>query len=301
MTSLVAKTPEQTEARVRRDRLLAIAQTTEDAQARRLIQEQAERESIVAGERRIYVEPWTASLRVRISPRDPRIEQVLLGMDHLEIVDVLPDVTLEQGDDSLWYLTDGVHEATRERALLVMTEDQVVALARRVLERYYRLAIPLRLAQTAQLTDVLDVLAFGAEGQAYEADEVGAIDVRDGSLLSVRVANRGLRTLHVYALNVASSGRCQVLGCQALDSGAHHRFGGTWKLRPGRARTFAIDRFVVLGTTSSTRDLGCLLQNDPFVDLLYPISVRGGDAQPDRSPPAIEAWAACNLTFRISS
>ena len=170
------RTPNQQAAAERRDRLLEVAKVTEDALARRMLQEQAEGEAIRAGERRIYTEPWVASMRVRISPLTPEINDVLRGVPHLEIVDVLPDVTLERGDDGIWYLTDAVHEATRERALLAMTDDQMIGYARRVLERYYRLVIPLRLAETSQLQGSLAVAAFGDEGKPYEPNASGVIE-----------------------------------------------------------------------------------------------------------------------------
>ena len=269
------RTPNQQAAAERRDRLLEVAKVTEDALARRMLQEQAEGEAIRAGERRIYTEPWVASMRVRISPLTPEINDVLRGVPHLEIVDVLPDVTLERGDDGIWYLTDAVHEATRERALLAMTDDQMIGYARRVLERYYRLVIPLRLAETSQLQGSLAVAAFGDEGKPYEPNASGVIEVTDGAPLMVHVKNQHTRPLRVYTLNVASSGRCQVLGDQLLQPQEQHTFAGRtkedevkpWKLHPGRNRTFAIDRFVVLGTTSSDRDLSTLLQDKPFVDI----------------------------------
>lgn len=300
------RTPDQQAAAERRDQLLEVAKVTEEVLARRMLQEQAEREAIRAGERRIYTEPWTASMRVRVSPLTPEINRALQGAAHLEIVDTLPDVTLEQGDDQAWYLTDSVHQATRERALLVMTDDQAVEYARRVLERYYRLVIPLRLAETAQLQGALEVVAVDGEGTPYDPGASGVIEVKDGARLMVRVTNQHAETLRVYTLNVASSGRCQVLGNQILQPREACTFASTtqegevrpWKLHPGRGRTFAIDRFVVLGTTSLYRELGALLQDEPLADILRLTRSPGGleqDCLPD-----LEQWAASNFVFQIT-
>jgi len=56
-----------------------------------------------------------------------------------------------------------------------------------------------------------------------------------------------------------------------------------------------IDRFVVLGTTSLDRDLGALLQNQPFV---YVLSEPGSGEQ--NQLPELEEWTMSNLVFQIT-
>lgn len=303
----IKRTPSQQAAATRRDRLLEIAKITENPRARRALQQQAEQESILSGERRIYTEPWAASLRVQFLPPDFELQQALEGAHHIEIVDVLPDVTLAQGEYDVWYLTDDVHPPQQGRALLTMTRSEVTQYIRRILERYYRLVIPLRLAETSQLQGALSIIALNGAGQPYQPGNDGVIEVKSPAPLMVHVTHKGDKPLHVYALNVASSGRCQVLAHQILEPGGNHRFGDKdkagsikpWKLVPGKGRTFAIDRFVVLGTTSLNRDLGTLLQDEPFISLF---SVSRGSTDQEQDPlPELEAWAASNLTFRITS
>jgi hypothetical protein len=200
------------------------------------------------------------------------------------VVDEAARVRLERRGDR-WLVTDDLHEPDPEAALFSLTQGEILR-ARAILEHYARYALPLRLAASVGDSGALQlhVLQYReriSPGIVRAADlpivpslSRSTYELPEGMPICFRVHNAGKRRLSVTLVNVAASGRVQLLGDRSLDSETSHIFysqgwlGSPFQMTVPDARHRCIDRLIAIGTTLPHCDLGYLSVDHRFADVL---------------------------------
>jgi hypothetical protein len=233
-----------------------------------------------------------ARLRCALEPHDEEIAAAIRESPLLELVEAdRSHVRLRQIRVG-WLLADAAHGATPATALATLRHPRP-AQVREVLEHYFGYSLPLRLAELARdLRDALDLRVLACPrpippSQAmaevlYEAPSFarGEYEVEAGALICFSVHNRSVEKLRVALLNVAASGRVQLVGEEPLEGGSTKRFwvngalGQPFQMSVPLGRESGIDRLVAVGTTELSRDLSYLKIDRRFADMLE--VARGG-------------------------
>lgn len=231
-----------------------------------------------------------AKLPCAIAPHHPQLEALLAASDLLEIAPPRrePMARLEHCRGR-WFLTDAMHGTSEGRPVLHAMAPHELDRARAVLEHYHRYWQPLRIAELA--TDLPGALELTVREvppdrqlRAMDATETRfpTLSSRDGgtylmttrSRICFHVHNGSPHQLRVTLLNVAASGRVQLLGDDLVEAGATRSFwaGGTlgvpFHMQPPAGAIRCIDRVVAIGRTNPAHDLDHLRTETRFADVM---------------------------------
>jgi hypothetical protein len=217
-----------------------------------------------------------------------------------------------------WLLADAAHEASRATALAVLPHlrpDQI----REVLEHYYLYSVPLRLAEVARdLPDALELRVLACAQQLSPSQALTTVlpeaprrdlreyEIPEGAQVCFRVHNRSGQQLRVALLNVAASGRVQLLGEAPLDGRSAQMYwalgelGRPFKMSLPPDRLVGLDRLIAVGTTDLYRDLGYLKVDRRFADIVE--TTRSGPDELVRRDllyrPSGSRWTTARVTVR---
>ncbi|HEX3761358.1 MAG TPA: caspase family protein [Kofleriaceae bacterium] len=251
-----------------------------------------------------------ARLRYAVTPGHPEVQFDSGLLERADDGETAP-VRLELCDGR-WLLTDDVHTTEPGSAVLCALEPHQILRARAVLEHYHAYSLPLRIAasimakgtRTLQLTALrsVELRIRAEEAQRGNLSEVGPGHGRHelvtGELVCFRVRNAGAQLLRVTLLNVAASGRVQLLGDQMIDPASDHTFwyensvGVPFAMMPPDGERRAIDRVVAIGRIDPSVDLAHLATETRFHDLVEHHRQPIDSARRDMGMPPTERWAA---------
>jgi hypothetical protein len=242
-----------------------------------------------AGARGRVMKAGVASrLRCAVTPPDAYLAAEIVRSPVLELVDSdqpAPVRLVRRG--FRWYVTDDQHGTGDDAPVLYAVEADDALGARAVLEHYVRYSLPLRFAARATgLPGGLELRVLRcpddrrippAEAQGLNLSEAPVQDGRyrvpaDGAICVV-VRNRTPTDLQVTLLNVASSGRVQLLGEASVSSGLSYVFwasgqlGVAFRMHLGISADRSRDRLVALGRTMLAHDLGYLRVTETFEEI----------------------------------
>jgi caspase domain-containing protein len=267
----------------------------------------ATRFALPAGARARIVRPGQAArLPYALIPPDPYLAEMLAPSPLLRLVPVDEAVVkLERQEDGRWIVTDAHHGTREPDAVLFALQAAELDCVKAVLEHYYAYSRPLRMAK--RLGDlpkplslrVLDSPRSLAPAEAQTAASLSesrlgdnaAYQLQSGQRVCMRVENTSVHRFRVTLVNVAASGRVQMLGDEIVAAGATHIFwanselGAPFVMSPPRDSPHCIDRMVAIGRTAIAHDLGYLRLDRSFVQVIQ--RTRDAEAQKD-----LEVYAA---------
>lgn len=233
-----------------------------------------------------------ARLRCALEPHDEELAAAIRESPLLELVEPVQSRVRLRQIRAGWLLADAAHGATPSTALAMLRHPRP-AQVREVLEHYYLYSLPLRLAEIARdLPNALDLRVLACPRQIpssqamtevlFEAPSFarGEYELEVGAQVCFSIHNRSRERLRVALLNVAASGRVQIIGEEPLEGGSKKRFwaggalGQPFRMSLPPDRESGIDRLVAVGTTDLSRDLSYLKVDRRFADMLE--VTRGG-------------------------
>jgi hypothetical protein len=222
-----------------------------------------------------------------------------------------------------WLITDDVHGCAGDEPILFALHPRDVDCAHKLLEHYYRYALPLRMAALAtDLSRSLELRVLvcpdrditPAEAQVANFPEAptrasATYNLRSGAKVCFRIHNTSGEHLRVTLVNSAASGKVQMLGDQVIDAHSFYvfwtesRLGApfTMKLPPGSSRS--TDRLTAIGRTAIARDVGYLRVDETFAEVVQRFRTAKdieGDSPPPRSAPP-ETWTAAQVILDTRS
>lgn len=259
-----------------------------------------------------------APLRVSVSPSNKQLEAKLGASPLLAIArrSTRADVWLEQVGKQ-WFVTDDVHGTGVDGPVLFALHDEELVHARKVLEHYYRYSRPLRVAKRA--TDLsgsleLKVLACPPKVPPYVAQAADFpeatrtrrtnYELNPGQTICFWVRNGSEYPLNVTLVNVAASGRVQMLGTQVIDRNEFKSFwageglGSAFFMKAPAPGLSCIDRVLAIGTTNMRHDLRYLRVDQGFAGLVprtrSDAKDFGGTEQRGAASP-VDKWTAAQV------
>jgi hypothetical protein len=253
-----------------------------------------------------------------LDAEDHRLIDALQGTKLVRMVNVdESEVRLVRGRSG-WTLHDGLHRDHPTAPPLCRLPLEEVDRTRWLCEQYLRHSLPLRIAaqcmQGQLVVDLLDVpkdRSIGAaEAQMPALLEVGSgeypAELRVGDRFCVRVNNRADHDLRVTLVNVAASGKVQVLGDQLIERRSMHVFwwggdlGKGFTALLGSSQSESVNRVVVIGTMALGQDLRHLAHSMSYAEVVQ-VTRSGRDFGGDELGahlPTPETWTATILPVR---
>jgi hypothetical protein len=245
---------------------------------------------LVDGARARLIKPGPGSrLRCGVVPSNAMIEAQIKASSLLELVPAdQAAVRLEQCG-RVWRLTDDLHGTLPDAPVLFALEPHEVAFAGELLQHYRSYSLPLRVAERA--TDLpgalkLRVLACpdkdlsSAEAQVAALPDVmssgtGTYLLQAGAKVCFSVHNLSPHPLKVALVNVAASGKVQLIDDQEIDPGkvytfwARNNLGSPFAIKPPAGVAHCIDRMVAIGRTAMNGDLKYLSVDKTFAQVVH--------------------------------
>jgi hypothetical protein len=216
-------------------------------------------------------------------------------------------------DGDRWVLVDARHGVAEPYPVLFALGPAELDRARDVLEHYYAYSRPLRMARNIRTTSSrfeLRVLACPErlspeEAQRADLSEAaigdGVYEVDAHARVCMRVDNGSLDQLRVTLVNVAASGRVQLIGDEIVDGQSSHLFwafrqlGSPFEMVPPDGSDHCLDRMVAIGRTALRYDLGFLQLDRSFREVAQRTrDLAGRDFA--MGPPA-EHWIAAQAAI----
>ena len=215
-----------------------------------------------------------------------------------------------------WALHDGLHREHPTAPPLCVLPLVEVARTKLLCEQYLRHSLPLQIArQCVQGQLVVDLLdAPKDRSLAPEEAQMPALpeveggeypaELRAGDRFCVRVYNRAAHDLRVTLVNVAASGKVQVLGDSLIAGRSMHVFWAGTELGKGfaallgRGVSESVDRVVAIGTTALGQDLRYLANGTGYAEVVQ--VTRGSRDFGDFGDqlPTPETWTATIVAVR---
>jgi hypothetical protein len=270
---------------------------------------------LVDGARARLIKPGPGSrLRCGVVPSNAMIEAQIKASSLLELVPAdQAAVRLEQCG-RVWRLTDDVHGTSADAPVLFALEPHELAFAGELLEHYRSYSLPLRVAERAtDLPDALKLRVLACPDLDLSSDEAqvaalpdvassgtGTYLLQPGAKVCFSVHNRSPHPLKVALVNVAASGKVQLIDDQEIDPGkvytfwANNNLGSPFTMKPPLGVAHCIDRVVAIGRTKMDSDLRHLCVEESFAEIVRRTRGRDLDDGTDKTA-TLERWTAAQV------
>lgn len=275
--------------------------------------------TLPAGARaRIVRRGGPAPITYALVPDHPGVATELAKSPLLRAVPAHEAMVKLVNDGDRWFLVDARHGVAEPYPVLFELRSGELDCARALLEHYYLYSRPLRMAkQIGDLPNrfVLRVLRCAevltpAQAQlatslseATQADD-GAYQLEANARVCLRVDNLSSKLMRVTLVNVAASGKVQMLGDEIVDGFSSHVFwagsqlGAAFEMVPPRGKAHCLDRMVAVGRTALAHDLGYLLVDRSFEQVIARTRDAAGPQGKDlTSPPPIDHWVTAQAVL----
>lgn len=267
---------------------------------------------LVDGARARLIKPGPGSrLRCGVVPSNATIEAQIKASDLLELVPAKEAAVRLELCGGVWRLTDDVHGALPDAPVLFALQPHELAFAGELLEHYRSYSLPLRVAERAtDLPDALKLRVLACPDPDLSSDKAQAAVLSDvassgtgtyllqtGAKVCFSVHNLSPHPLKVALVNVAASGKVQLIDDQEIDPGAVYRFwarnnlGSPFTMKPPPGVAHCIDRMVAIGRTKMDSDLRHLRIDKSFADVVRRTRGRDLDDGTDKTA-TLEHWTS---------